>query len=162
AHDDFFALGGHSLAATRLISRVLDSFQVEVSLKSLFESPTLADFAQRVEDAIHEVRGGRFLPLIRVSRGRSLPASFTHRALWFHHQVEPGSCAYNLVSAYRLSGGLDVKALDQSVNHIIDRHEVLRTVFEAVDGQPVQTILPEMRIELPVINMSSATSDSVR
>jgi amino acid adenylation domain-containing protein len=161
-HDNFFDLGGHSLAATRLISRVLDSFRVEVSLKSLFESPTLAGFALRVEDALHQAHSGRFLPLIPVPRGSSLPASFAQRALWFHDQLEPGSCAYNLVSAYRLSGGIDIKALEQSVNQIIDRHEVLRTVFEAVDGQPVQTILPAMTIELPVIDLSFAASDPVR
>jgi amino acid adenylation domain-containing protein len=161
-HDNFFDLGGHSLAATRLISRVLDSFRVEVSLKSLFESPALAGFAQRVEDALHQAHSGRFLPLIPVPRGSSLPASFAQRALWFHDQLEPGSCAYNLVSAYRLSGGIDIKALEQSVNQIIDRHEVLRTVFEAVDGQPVQTILPAMTIELPVMDLSFAASDPVR
>jgi hypothetical protein len=79
--------------------------------------------------------------------------------LWFHEQLDPESCAYNLVSAYRLSGVLDVKALEQSINQIIDRHEVLRTVFEAVDGQPMQKILPAMAIELPVVYLTCAGSD---
>jgi amino acid adenylation domain-containing protein len=161
-HDNFFDLGGHSLTATRLISRVLDSFRVDVSPKSLFESPSLGGFTQRVEDALHQAQSGTFLPLISVPRGNSLPASFSQRALWFHDQLQPGSCAYNLGSVYRLSGGLDVKALVQSINQIIDRHELLRTVFEAVDGQPMQTILPAMTIELPVVDLSFAASDAVR
>ena len=162
AHDSFFDLGGHSLTATRLISRVIDSFQVEVSLKSLFESPTLTGFAQRVEDVLHQAHGESLLPLVPVPRGSSLPASFSQRGLWFHDQLEPRSCAYNLVFAYRLRGGLDVKALEQSVNQIIDRHEALRTVFEAKDGQPAQVIQPAMTIELPIMDLSFADSEQVR
>ena len=158
-HDNFFELGGHSLTATRLLSRVLESSRVDVSLKSLFESPTVASLARCVEDALQQVRRETILPLLPVPRGSSLPASFGQIALWFHEQLDPESCAYNLVSAYRLSGVLDVKALEQSINQIIDRHEVLRTVFEAVDGQPVQKILPAMAIELPVVDLTCAGSD---
>ena len=158
-HDNFFELGGHSLTATRLLSRVLESSRVDVTLNSLFESPTVAAFAQCVEDALQQVSCETILPLLPVPRVSSLPASFGQRALWFHEQLDPGSCAYNLVFAYRLSGGLDVKALEQSVHQIIDRHEVLRTVFEAVDGQPVQKILPAMAIELPVVDLTYAGSD---
>jgi amino acid adenylation domain-containing protein len=161
-HDSFFDLGGHSLTATRLISWVLDSFQVEVSLESLFESPTLAGFAQRVEDALHQPHNGMFLPLISVSRGGSLPASFAQRALWFHDQLDPGSCAYNLVFSYRLSGELDVNLLERSINQIVARHEVLRTVFDAVDGQPVQIISPATTISLQVIDLSNVSSESLQ
>ncbi|HEX2931054.1 MAG TPA: condensation domain-containing protein, partial [Candidatus Binatia bacterium] len=157
--DNFFDLGGHSLTASRLISRVLDSFQVDLPVKSLFESPTLAGFAQRVEDALHEASYGTVLPLIPVPRDESLPASFGQGALWFHDQLEPGSCAYNFIAlASSLSGGLEVDILERSVNQIIDRHEVLRTVFHAVDGQPMPIILPAMRIDLQVIDVGFAVS----
>src|SRR5215831_646417 len=161
--DNFFDLGGHSLTASRLISRVLDSFQVDLPLKSLFESPTLAGFAQRVEDALHEGIYGAVLPLISVPRDESLPASFAQQAFWFHDQLEPGSCAYNFpVLASYLSGELDVKTLEQSVNEIIDRHQVLRTVFHAIDGQPVPIVLPAMRIEVQIIDESFAASEQTR
>ena len=161
--DNFFDLGGHSLTASRLISRVLDSFQVDLPLKSLFESPTLAGFAQRVEDALHEGSYGAVLPLISVPRDESLPASFAQQAFWFHDQLEPGSCAYNFpVLASYLSGELDVKTFEQSINQIIDRHEVLRTVFHAIDGQPVPIVLPAMRIEVQIIDESFAASEQTR
>jgi amino acid adenylation domain-containing protein len=161
-HDNFFELGGHSLTATRLLSRLRVNYRVDVALKSLFESPTVAAFAQCVENALQQVSRETILSLLPVPRGNSLPASFGQRALWFHEQLDPESRAYNLVSAYRLSGGLDVKALEQSINQIIDRHEVLRTVFEAVDGQPMQKILPAMAIELPVVDLTYARSDSTQ
>jgi amino acid adenylation domain-containing protein len=160
--DNFFDLGGHSLTATRVISRVLDSFRTDVSLKSFLESPTLAGFAQSVEEALRQTSSGTVLPLIPVSRNGSLPASFGQRALWFHDQLDPGSCAYNLVFSYRLNGELEVNLLEQSINQIVTRHEVLHTVFEAVDGQPVQIILPGTTIGLQVIELTNVASESLQ
>jgi amino acid adenylation domain-containing protein len=158
-HDNFFDLGGHSLTASRVLSRVLDCFRVEVSLRSFFESATIADLSEDVQNAIRQRHSSANLPLVPIPRGNNLPVSFGQRALWFHDQLEPGSCAYNfLVFAYRFSGRLDVKAFEQSINHIIDHHEALRTVFATIDGQPLQTILPEMTIETPVLDLDFANS----
>ena len=161
-HDNFFDLGGHSLTASRVLSRVLDCFRVEVSLRSFFESPTLTGLAPKVENVLHEASGGTHLPLVPIPRGDNLPLSFGQRALWFHDQLEPGSCAYNLVSSYHLSGELDEQLMEQSINQIIARHEVLRTVFETVDGQPVQKILPTMTIHLEVIDLSHLVSKALQ
>ena len=161
-HDNFFDLGGHSLTASRVLSRVLDCFRVEVSLRSFFESPTLTGLAPKVENVLHEASGGTHLPLVPIPRGDNLPVSFGQRALWFHDQLEPGSCAYNLVSSYHLSGELDEQLMEQSINQIIARHEVLRTVFETVDGQPVQKILPTMTIHLEVIDLSHLVSKALQ
>jgi amino acid adenylation domain-containing protein len=161
-HDNFFDLGGHSLTATRVISRVLAGFQAEVSQKLLFESPTVAALARSIEDALRQSPSETNLPLVPAPRGTNLPASFGQRGLWFHNQLDPESCAYNLVFSYRLSGELDVQLMEQSINQIVARHEVLRMVFEAVDGQPVQNILPVMTIGLEVIDLSNLVAESLQ
>src|SRR5581483_2382824 len=93
-------------------------------------------------------------PLVPILRRDDAPSSFGQRALWFHEQLQPGSPAYNLLSVYRLSGELDAALLEKSINRIIARHEVLRTVFEAADGEPVQKILSELTLELQTIDLS--------
>jgi amino acid adenylation domain-containing protein len=161
-HDNFFDLGGHSLTASRVLSRVLDCFRVEVSMRSFFESPTLTGLALNVENALLQGPSKTNLPLVRAPRDSHLPASFGQRALWFHDQLEPESCAYNLGFSYRFSGELDVSLLERSINEIVGRHEVLRTVFEAANGQPVQNILPVMTIGLEVIDLSNLASKSLQ
>ena len=160
--DNIFDLGGHSLTAARILSRVLDRYRVEVSLKSLFESPTPSGLARKLKSALEQNFSETNLPLIPVSRERNMPASFGQQALWFHDQLDPGSSAYNLVFSYRLRGALDGGLLQRSVDEIVARHEVLRTAFESVDGQPVQIILPAATIDLPVIDLSCVTPESVQ
>jgi amino acid adenylation domain-containing protein len=153
AGDDFFELGGHSLLATQLMSRVRRTFQVEVALRLLFEHPTPAGLAEIVEA---EMRAGREpLPPVRaVPRGRSTPLSFAQQRLWFLDKLEPNSAAYNLPSALRVEGPLDVAALERSLDEIIRRHEVLRTTFAIHDGEPAQLVAPHVRLRLPLIDLS--------
>ena len=160
-HDNFFDLGGHSLTASRVLSRVREWLGVEVSLVSLFESPTVTGLAPKVENVLH-ASGRANPPLVAFPRCGNLPASFSQRALWFHDQLEPGSCAYNLVPSYQLRGELDAQIMEQSINQIIARHEVLRSVFETVDGQPVQNILSTTAIRLEVIDLSDVTTKSLQ
>jgi amino acid adenylation domain-containing protein len=152
--DSFFELGGHSLLATQLISRVREVFGVEVALGRLFDEPTVRGLAASVEE---ELRGGklRATPLMeRVSREDELPLSFAQQRLWFLDQLEPDSSTYSMAFALRLSGGLDVDALEQSFGEIVRRHEVLRTSFATVDGQPVQIISAEASLHLGVQELS--------
>lgn len=149
---NFFELGGHSLLATQVISQVRSAFQVEVPLRSLFESPTVAGLGDRVEVALRE--GQLALPPIEpVPCSRSLPLSFAQQRLWFLEQLQPGA-AYNLARAIRLRGTLNRAALEQSFDEIIRRHEVLRTSFSAVDGQPLQVIATAVNLELPLVDLS--------
>jgi amino acid adenylation domain-containing protein len=152
---NFFALGGHSLLATQVISQIREAFQVELPLRSLFESPTLFELAQRVEAALREGQQLAALPIERVTREENLPLSFAQQRLWFLDQLQPGSSAYNLSRAVRLQGQLNLAALEQSFNEIIRRHEALRTAFVSVDGEPKQVILPEVSITLPVVNLQT-------
>jgi amino acid adenylation domain-containing protein len=152
-NDDFFALGGHSLLATQLVSRVRESFAVELPLRALFESPTVAALAQRVEAAMRAGQGATVRPLVPVAREGDLPLSFAQQRLWFIHKLEPSSSAYNLPVAVRLSGRLNVAALGRTLGEIVRRHESLRTSFRMRDGQPVQIIAPPAELELPVTDL---------
>jgi len=85
------------------------------------------------------------------------PTSFGQQRLWFLHQWEPGTPLYNMPRSFRLTGRLDIAALEQSVNELVRRHESLRTFFSVVDGQPLQVITPNLTVTLPVMDLSSLT-----
>jgi amino acid adenylation domain-containing protein len=153
--DNFFELGGHSLLATQVVSRVQLSLGVELSLRALFESPSVAGLAEQVERARREGGGLMLPPLVRAERtGADVPLSFAQQRLWFIDQLEPGSAAYNVPAAVRLRGALNVEALRRSFAEVVRRHEVLRTSFAVVDGAPHQVIGAEWRIEVPCLDLS--------
>ena len=152
-HDNFFELGGHSLLATRVISQIRKTLQIELPLRRLFEAPTIASLAQFLERATPR-ESARTLPSIqRESRRGKLPLSFAQQRLWYLHQLEPNSAAYNGPTAVLLNGFLDIAALEKSLNEIVQRHELLRTGFPAIEGQPVQEIFPDLSVFLPVVDL---------
>ncbi len=81
------------------------------------------------------------------------PASFAQQRLWFLDQFEPGSPFYNIPSAVRLTGHLDIGVLARCLNEIVRRHEALRTTFSTMDGHPVQVIHPELILDIPIIDL---------
>ncbi|NEQ79118.1 MAG: amino acid adenylation domain-containing protein, partial [Moorea sp. SIO2I5] len=152
-HDNFFELGGHSLLATQVISRIEKSFEVELPLRLLFESPTVVGLAEAIHKARKTDLKWKTPPIERVSRNGKLPLSFAQARLWFLDQLDSDSLAYNLPAAVSLVGSLNVAALEQTFNEIVRRHEVLRTTFTMVEGQPIQLITPSLNISLPVVNL---------
>ena len=152
--DNFFAIGGHSLTATRLVSQIRTALKIDVPLKLLFESPTVAQLGRHLRKA-ESARA----PLVRQHRPDRLPLSNSQQRLWFLDQLEGSSAQYNLPEALRLRGELDEAALRQSIHAVVDRHETLRTCFGYVDGTPVQLIRPEIKVELPVEDLCGLSED---
>ena len=153
-YDNFFELGGHSLLATQVISRVRESFSVDLPLRCLFESPTVAELSLFVTKSYHESERQVF-GIERVSTIENLPLSFAQARLWFITQLQPDSSAYNIPIAYRIAGQIDVVALKQSLGEIVQRHEALRTTFTAVNRQPVQVITRAQTLLLPVVDLQN-------
>ena len=158
-HANFFDLGGHSLLAMQVISRLNDAFNLEVPLYVLFESPTVAALAQHVEVLLAGNRAAPAIPLVPAPREGTLPLSDQQRRLWFLSQLEPDNPFYNMAGTLRLRGPLDVNALEWSFGELVQRHEVLRTTFPEVDGDPVQMVAPSTRVTLPLIDLAALPAD---
>ena len=157
AHDNFFELGGHSLLATQVASRLRARLGVEVPLRTLFEAPTVAALAARL-GAEDRTRTGNAPPIVPVPRDGAgplaLPLSFAQQALWYIDQLAPGEPTFNVNAAVRITGLLDADALARSLAEMVRRHEVLRTTFVAVDGQPVVRISPDPMPPLTRVDLS--------
>jgi amino acid adenylation domain-containing protein len=152
-HDNFFSLGGHSLLATQVVARVHTTFQVELPLRRLFEAPTVARLAELIADAQRNRHELSIPPLLPVARDRRLPLSYAQQRLWFLDQLQPANSAYNLPTALRLVGPLDLAALAHSLSAIVERHEILRTTFALAGEQPIQVIAPPQPARLPLLDL---------
>jgi amino acid adenylation domain-containing protein len=156
--DDFFALGGHSLLLVQVASRLRESFQVDLPLRSLFEASTLADLAERVE-AARTTETTAEQPFVVVSRDGELPLSFSQERLWVLEQLEPNTAAYNIPRVLRMQGPLNRPALKESMEAIVARHEVLRSFFVNQGGQPSLSIAETPGVDIPVSDLSALTAD---
>ena len=140
--ENFFEMGGHSLLATQVVARIREAFGVEIPLRILFEQPTVAGLAKAVKQARVQEGSKTATPLVRSENGKDLPLSYAQQRLWFLEQMEPGNAVYNVPYALRIRGELDREALVQSFRQIVERHEVLRTVFVSNSEQePMQRVL---------------------
>ncbi len=152
-HQSFFDLGGHSLLAARLMSRVRGALGVELPLRALFEAPTVAGLAARIErERAHGEAPAP--PLARFDLAGPAPLSFAQRRLWFLDRLEPGSTAYNLPFAARLAGAVDAGVLALALTEIARRHEPLRTTFVLEGNEPVQVVAPPALVPMPLADLS--------
>ncbi|WP_019925197.1 non-ribosomal peptide synthetase [Nocardia sp. BMG111209] len=154
ADDSFFALGGHSLLATRLASRIRVVLGAEVPIRTIFDAPTVAQLATRLEAEV-PVRPA----LTACPRPAVVPLSYAQRRLWFIHRLEGRSATYNMALAVRLHGA-DLTALRAAVGDVVARHESLRTVFADVDGEPSQQVRSAVEVPLTVTEVAPTGLDA--
>jgi len=153
--DNFFTLGGHSLLATQVQARIRQVLHVEIAVRDLFEAPTIAGLAHRVEELQQQAQEQRLPALVPMPRAEAIPLSFAQERLWFLQQLEPESSAYHMPGALRVQGPLQVQALEQSLRSLQRRHEALRTTFVIAEGAgyPIQMIAALPAIALPVVDL---------
>ena len=161
AQDDFFRMGGHSLLAMRAISRIRDRLEAELPLRAIFDAPTPAALAARVDEVVQAARGPEAPPLVRGD-ANDLPLSFAQERLWFIDRLQPGDPTYNISPALRLGGRISIPALERALGEMVRRHEALRTSFPEVDGAPVQRIAPAGDFHLPIDDLSVMEHDEAR
>jgi amino acid adenylation domain-containing protein/FkbH-like protein len=154
-NDQFFDLGGHSLLATRVVSRIRQAFDVDLPLRTLFEAPVLAALTERVQLLARERHGLSSPPLERAARDRRLPLSFAQQRLWFLDQLEANKSIYNVPHVVRIGAVVDATVLERALNEIVRRHEVLRTTFQLIDGEPAQVIAPQLTLSLSVTDLTT-------
>ncbi len=153
--DNFFELGGHSLLATQLITRIRDSFRVELAVRQVFEQSILADLATAIDRATTNVV---LPPISPQPEHEPKTLSFAQSRLWFLAQLEGTgtSATYNMPIAFELNGDLNIAALRSSFDYLIDRHAILRTYFPAVDGA-VQVVV-QNPAEIEVLELADLRS----
>ncbi|GCE07387.1 non-ribosomal peptide synthetase [Dictyobacter aurantiacus] len=159
---NFFELGGHSLLATQLISRVRHHLKVNLPVRALFEEPTLAALAARIEALAQEEQRSRRPALRAQGQKGEAPLAYEQEQLWFLAQFDPLSPAYNTTLLLQLEGPLQLEALRDSLNDLLARHESLRTSFHERDGQPFQVVEPALTLELPLLDLSERDEQARR
>ena len=156
-YDHFFALGGHSLMAVTVISRLQSALQLDVSVKDLFARPVLCEFAQAVAAGTYRAHQH----IAAVSRDAALPLSFAQQRLWFLAHMQGGSEAYHIPLGLRLKGALHRGALKKALDHLVWRHEALRTCFVREGDQTIQRIVaPEVGFTLRYCDWSAEASSA--
>ena len=144
--DDFFVLGGNSIAAGQVTAAIRERFGVELELRSFFDAPMLAAFAGHI-DGLAQSSAERVLPpILRATAADRATLSHAQERLWFLWNMDPAGTAYTVASTIRLKGRLDHAALSRAVREIVQRHEVLRTTFAATDGRGMQIIHEVMSV----------------
>jgi acyl-CoA synthetase (AMP-forming)/AMP-acid ligase II len=150
-HDDFFARGGDSLLAAHVLTCIHDAMHLDVGVVSLFEAPTVAEMAEHLETLIKAGRAGQpAAEIARVSRSEPLPASPVQERLWQLQQAVPDLPFFNILHALRITSPLDVSILEQSLNEIVRRHEILCTTIGIAAGRRIQLIAPQLILPLAV------------
>ncbi|MCP3962382.1 MAG: amino acid adenylation domain-containing protein [bacterium] len=152
ATDDLFALGGHSLQMVQLIARIRQEWGVELSVRDIFEHPTVTALARAVEDSSGSSVAATPTIVVEPRQGPA-PLTYPQERVWFLDRLSPGNIAYNTQTSIRFTGPLDVHALRRALTEVARRHEILRTSFPEVDGLPVQRVHPPLVIPLPIIDL---------
>ncbi|WP_446224336.1 amino acid adenylation domain-containing protein [Nocardia sp. IBHARD005] len=160
ADDDYFALGGNSLLATRAIARINEALDADLAIRDLFETPTVSALAARIGGASGATARP---PLVATERPQRIPLSLAQQRMWVVNQVDPTSGSYNIPFAIRLTGELDVAALDAAVTDVLGRHESLRTFFPVAGGTVARGVAGRVDVDAQgeAVADRGASSDGV-
>jgi len=153
--ESFFDAGGHSLLATQVVTRSNEALGVEVGVRDLFESPTVREFSAKIESGLRKEQQ----PITRIRRDQPLPLSFAQERFYFLEMLQPGTAVYHMPAAVLLTGNLNVRALEQALNEVRRRHEVLRTRFETFGNHGVQTLEPAQDESLSVCDLEPVPAE---
>jgi amino acid adenylation domain-containing protein len=156
-HDNFFELGGHSLKATQMIVRAFKIFQVEVPLQDLFDSPTIAELAEKIDAARRPISAAVSVQP-QSANDCETPLAFAQERLWFMEQFEPGQPFNNIPFAIRIEGALNLDALERAIVEIVRRHKTLRTAFKSAGGRPHAVVVPQAAVSIPTVDLSALTA----
>ncbi|MBN2441675.1 MAG: amino acid adenylation domain-containing protein, partial [Spirochaetales bacterium] len=157
--DNFFKLGGHSLQMTRVVSRMREQLSIDIPLHVIFENPTIMALSGQVEDFRNTLTSTLPMPTAIKNKGDFIPLSPSQERMWFVHQLEPESIAYNILVAIRLKKKVNPEILNQCFQEIIRRHDILRTIFIVKDGHPVQIVRKEINNYFNLIDISGLSKD---
>ncbi|WP_460730517.1 condensation domain-containing protein, partial [Nocardia heshunensis] len=161
--DDFFDLGGNSLIATRVVSRIGSALDTTVAVRTLFEASTVESLSARIESHTDGGFRAKLVPRVRTPKAQGdgpelVPLSFAQQRMWFLNQYDTSSAAYNLPLAIRLNGELDTAALELAVADVVRRHESLRTRYPEHGGTPMQVVVQaeEIALDLRPVTVTAA------
>ncbi len=154
--DNFLELGGNSLLAMQIISRMRQVLNIDLPLNTLFNFPTIAELTQVIAQQAPE----HVAVIERCDRSQLLPLSSAERSLWFFEKLTPQSSVYNIPLIIKLQGALDIEVLEQSINQLVQRHEIFRTAYPEVDGEPQKVIAPELSLTLEVVDLQNLPIDA--
>lgn len=156
--DSFLEMGGQSIIATQLISRLNKEYHIDLDLNEIFKNPTVAKIADIIESRMGQTD---YVPLVHKHREPLMPLSFAEQRLWFIEQLKPDTPIYNQPYAFRIHGHIDPNLLETSFNVLIERHEILRTVYVEQDGVPYRKIFPELNIRLHLSDLRKIAKEKV-
>ena len=158
-HDDFFELGGHSLLATQITTRIEDALRLPLSLRELFANPRIDSLAALLESRRAAPAEDVLPPVVRAVGVERAPLSVQQEQVWFLQKLSPDSISYQAQTTLRVLGGLDLAVFERALTELTRRHELLRTLYEEVDGRPWQRVLPVTPVRVPLLDLSGLPVD---
>lgn len=157
--DNFLEMGGNSLIAVQLTSRLRKKYHIQIYLDELFQNPTVASIAQLIQNY---VKKSKYVPMKRLAREPLMPLSFAEQRLWFLEKVKPGTSVYNQPVAVHLRGKINIEQLQRSLDYLVQRHESLRTIYVEQDGIPYRSIVQNASIPITVHNLTHTPKETVQ
>jgi acyl-CoA synthetase (AMP-forming)/AMP-acid ligase II len=160
-HDNFFASGGDSLLAVRVLCHIFEITQIEFDVSRFFKSPTIAEVAEHLRALARSGQARRAPAIARSPRQQErAPTSIAQERLWELQRALPDVPLFNILYMLRLTSPVDVKVLERSINEVVKRHEMLRTTFDVVEGRLVQVIAPRLTVPLGLEKLHKLTGSN--